>query len=124
MFDTRVMEYRVTTYGEKRRVHREYVDVVARFGRDGSIEPVTVMWRDGRAFRIDEVVGTVPFGAMERGRQTSVYRVRFGGHETELYLERRAARPAMGEGDTLRWWVYAFDMTKSGSSNKGQESGG
>lgn len=37
------------------------------------------------------------------------YRISFGGHETELYLERHEARPMSGEPETLRWWVFAFD---------------
>lgn len=54
MFYPRGMEYRTLTDGTRRRVHREYVDVVARFGRDGSLEPVSVIWKDGRSFTIDE----------------------------------------------------------------------
>lgn len=108
------MEYVTTTYGERRRVHREYVDVVARFGRDGAIDPVCVVWKDGRSFPIDEVVDPGAFGSMARGRQTARYRVRLGRHETDLYLERRAARPEVGEPETLRWWVNAFDQVKQG----------
>lgn len=108
------MEYVTTTYGERRRVHREYVDVVARFGRDGAIEPVCVVWRDGRSFPIDEVVEPGAFGSMARGRQTARYRVRLGRHETDLYLECRAAHPEVGEPETLRWWVNAYDQVKQG----------
>lgn len=39
-----------------RRVHRETVDVLARFGRDGRLEPCVVVLKDCRAFRIDEVL--------------------------------------------------------------------
>ncbi|WP_270573713.1 hypothetical protein [Candidatus Collinsella stercoripullorum] len=108
-----------TTYGERRRVHREYVDVVARFGRDGAIEPVCVVWKDGRSFPIDEVLEPGSFGAMARGRQTARYRVRLGRHETDLYLERLAARPEVGEPEALRWWVNAFDQVKQGHAPEG-----
>lgn len=107
------MEYRTGHNGERRRVHREFVDVVARFGRDGAIEPVCVIWRDGRSFPVDEVLETGTFGGKSRGRQTAVYRVRFGSHETELYLERRDAAPAVAEPEKLRWWVYAYDTVIS-----------
>lgn len=106
------MEYRSSTYGTKRRVHREYVDVYARFGRDGAIEPVCIMWKDGRSFRVDEVIDAGGFGTMSRGRQTARYRVRFGRHETDLYLEHREANPALGADEQLLWWVYAHDVTK------------
>lgn len=110
------MEYIKTTYGERARVHREYVDVVARFGRDGSIEPVAVMWRDGRSFPVDEVTGKGEFGSPEHGRCTARYDVRFGGHETSMYLERREASPTLAEPERLRWWVWARDQVKSGTA--------
>lgn len=108
------MEYVTTTYGERRRVHREYVDVYCRMGRDGAIEPACVVWRDGRSFPIDEVLEPGHFGSTARGRQTARYRVRLGRHETDLYLERRAARPEVGETETLRRWVNAYDQVKQG----------
>ncbi|MCH3948813.1 MAG: hypothetical protein LKE43_08600 [Olsenella sp.] len=82
--------------GRGARVHCEYVDVVARFGRDGSLEPVSVIWKDVRSFTIDEATEEGAFGAETRGRRQACYHVRFGGHETEFYLERRSAVPAMG----------------------------
>jgi hypothetical protein len=103
-------EYR-SIEGERRRVHREYVDVYARMGRDGGVDPVTVSWRDGRSFHVDEVLSEGQFGPVRRGRQQKRYRVRFGGHETDLYLERREAVPALEEPPELRWWVYAYDET-------------
>ena len=112
LFDNGAMEYVSTTYGERRRVHREYVDVYARFGRDGAIEPVCIMWKDGRSFSVDEVIESSGFGIMSRGRQSARYRVRFGRHETDLYLERRAPDPAQGTEERLMWWVYAYDVTK------------
>lgn len=108
------MDYVTTTYGDRRRVHREYVDVVARFCRDGAIEPVCVVWRDGRSFPIDEVLEPGSFGPLARGRQTARYRVRLGRRETDLYLERRVPHPGAGEGASLRWWVNAFDQVKPG----------
>ncbi len=106
------MEHVTTTSGERRRVHREYVDVYARFGRDGAIEPVCVMWKDGRCFHVDEVLDAGIFGAVSHGRQVARYRVRFGQHETDLYLERREPNLVMGEEERLLWWVYAYDMVR------------
>lgn len=109
-----VMECVTTTYGERRRVHREYVDVVARFGGDGAIEPVCVVWKNVCSFPIDEVMEPGSFGSMARGWQTARYRARLGCHETDLYLERRAARPEVGEPETLRWRVNAYDQVRQG----------
>jgi hypothetical protein len=107
-----MMQYR-SIDGKPRRVHKEYVDVVARFSRDGTVEPVAVQWRDGRSFFIDEVLGIEPAAREQRSRETDRYRVRFGGHETDLFLERNAAVPALGTAEVQRWWVYAYDCTEA-----------
>ena len=98
------MEYRQTD-GKTRRVHKQYVDVVA----------VTVCWVDGRCFTIDEIVSTTGFGLTVHGIRTATYRVRFGGHATELYLEDQTReRPDGSQAHLMRWWVWAFDRTLEG----------
>ena len=84
------MDYRAKD-GETRRVHRETVDVLARFGRDGRLEPCVVVLKDCRAFRIDEVLMTSGFGPV---------------------LEHQLENPATGAADKYVWWVRAFDGTK------------
>ena len=54
-----------------RRVHRETVDVLARFGRDGRLEPCVVVLKDRRAFRIDEVLMASGFGPVHHGKRTA-----------------------------------------------------
>lgn len=105
------MDYRVKD-GEMRRVHRESVDVLARFRADGSLEPCIVVMRDCRAFRIDEVVASSGFGPMHHGRRTARFDVRLGGRETQLFLEHRLEDPATGQPDRLLWYVRAYDATK------------
>lgn len=106
------MEYK-TTEGIGRRVHKEYVDVVVSFTKNGSLEPLVVRWKDGRSFQIDEIIADESFGPLLRGRQTKRYRVRVGGHETELYLERQEPKAALGTQECLRWWVYASEPNSS-----------
>lgn len=103
------MEHYRVRDGVQRRIHKEYVDVVAHFTKGGSFEPIAVCWKDGRTFPIDEIVETGVFGPLKHGKEDLKYRIRFGDHETELYLERHEARPMSGEPETLRWWVLAFD---------------
>ena len=64
------MDYRAKD-GEMRRVHRETVDVLARFGRDGRLEPCVVVLKDCRAFRIDEVLMASGFGPVHHGKRTA-----------------------------------------------------
>ena len=103
------MEHYRVRDGVRRRIHKEYVDVVARFAKCGDFEPIAVCWKDGRAVHIDEILETGVFSPLKYGKQVLKYRIRFGDHETELYLERHEARPMSGEPETLRWWVFAFD---------------
>lgn len=105
-------EWMTDEAGNRWRVHREYVDVIARFDRFGSVEPVSVIWRDGRRFPVDEVIDTaICDDRLPPGRSRLRYRVRFGGHETDLFLERG---PARGGGEALRWWVRARDQVRPG----------
>lgn len=108
------MDYRVKD-GQMERVHRENVDVLARFGRDGRLEPCIVVLRDCRAFRIDEVLAATGFGKPRHGRRTARFDVRLGGRETQLFLEHRLEDPITGMPDRYVWWVRAFDGTKRGS---------
>ncbi len=102
--------------GKARRVHKVYVGVVAHMGDGGRIDPLAVQWPDGRTFHVDEVMAYCPPGQLINGVETARYDVRFGRHETVLYLEYRHGSMAIGEGETLRWWVYAFDVTLPGSA--------
>ena len=94
------MEYRQTD-GKTRRVHKQYVDVVARILAGGQVVPVTVCWVDGRCFTIDEIISTI------------------GGHATELYLEDQTRERADGsQAHVMRWWVWAFDRTLEGERRR------
>ena len=117
-FDNRGMEYRQTE-GKTRRVHKQYVDVVTRILAGGQVVPVTVCWVDGRCFTIDEIVSTTGFGLTVHGIRTATYKVRFGGHATELYLEDQAReRPDGSQTHVMRWWVWAFDHTLEGERRR------
>lgn len=109
------MDY-LTKDGKRNRVHKLYVDVVMRLTDEGRADPLAVLWPDGRTFRIDEILQRGYFGPAVRATQTARFRVRFGGHETDLFLEKRAGVERMGVPETLRWWVYAIDSTRPGSA--------
>lgn len=117
-FDNGGIEYRQTD-GKTRRVHKQYVDVVARILAGGQVVPVTVCWVDGRCFTIDEIVSSTGFGTTVHGVRTATYKVRFGGHATELYLEDQACgRPDGSQAHVMRWWVWAFDRTLEGERRR------
>ena len=95
--------------GRMRRVRKRYVDVVARMREDGSMEPLSVAWRDGRSFRVTEVVEAEEFRPGFDGVFNARYRIRIGDRRTSLYLEQRLNRPETGLPPSVRWWVYEFE---------------
>ena len=101
--------------GEMRRVHRETVDVLARFGRDGRLEPCVVVLKDCRAFRIDEVLMASGFGPVHHGKRTARFDIRPGGREKQLFLEHQLENSATGATGAAasRWchgchWAVAY----------------
>ena len=93
--------------GEMRRVHREMVDVLAPFGRDGRLEPCVVVLKDCRAFRIDEVLMASGFGPVHHGKRTARFDIRLGGRETQLFLEHQLENPATGAtGAAASRWCH------------------
>ena len=53
--------------GRRRRAHKRYVDVFMRLTDEGRFDPLIVMWPDGRAFPIAEVLDRGSFGPAFRG---------------------------------------------------------
>lgn len=95
--------------GRMRRVRKRYVDVVARMREDGSLEPLSVAWRDGRSFKVTEVVEVGEFSPGFHGCFIARYRIRIGDRRTSLYLEQRLNHPETGMPPTVRWWVHEFE---------------
>lgn len=95
--------------GKMRRVRKRYVDVVTRIREDGSSEPLSVAWRDGRCFKVTEVVEAGEFRPGFNGFFTARYRIRIGDRRTSLYLEQCLRSPETGLPPTVRWWVHEFE---------------
>lgn len=121
-----MIQYLTDKQSRRRRVHKVYVPVVARFAEDGSVDPVSVGWRDGRTFPIDEVMEPGELSADVLGYSQARYRVRMRRHKTYLFLQRRRADEATGTPDTYRWWVMAYDreQPKPGAANRAPSPAG
>ena len=102
-------EWMKDSKGRMRRVRKRYVGVVARMREDGSLEPLSVAWRDGRSFKVTEVVEVGEFSPGFHGCFTARYRIRIGDRRTSLYLEQRLNHPETGMLPTVRWWVHEFE---------------
>ena len=64
-----------------------FVEVVAKFTKDGGKIPLTLKWEDGRIFNIDRVTDIRRAASLKAGGQGTRYRCRISGKETYLWLE-------------------------------------
>ncbi|MGI6679145.1 MAG: hypothetical protein ACOX2Q_08860 [Dehalobacterium sp.] len=64
-----------------------YVDVTARFDKEGGLIPQSVIWEDGRCFEIDRVLDVRPAASLKAGGCGIRYTCRILGRETFLFLE-------------------------------------
>ena len=72
------------------------------------LEPLSIAWRDGRTFRVTQVIEVGEFRPGFEGFFTAKYRVSIGNRRTNLYLEQHLNRPESGMPPTVRWWVHEF----------------
>ena len=75
--------------------HKVYVDVTARFDKEGNVIPENIIREDGRCFEIDRVVDVRPAASLKAGGCGMRYTCRILGKETFLFLEEN------------RWFVEA-----------------
>lgn len=64
-----------------------FVEVIAKFTKDGEKIPLTIRWKNGRSFDIDKVTDIRSAASLKAGGRGIRYRCRIGGHETYLWLE-------------------------------------
>ena len=88
---------------EKRgKTERVYVKVTSDFDATGYMLPRTIIWTDGRRFRIDEVKDFRPACTFGNGRTGDCYTVVIGGVEKHLFFEKTSELFAARVG---RWYV-------------------
>lgn len=87
--------------GIARRV-KCYVDVLVRWRDDGRIDPLAVIWPDGRRYDVDEVIGKpIRRASTQTGGNGLRYDVRIGSTRTYLFLEDET----QGLSSNTRWFV-------------------
>lgn len=64
-----------------------YVEVIAKFDREGNIEPITVKWEDNTIYQIDRVLDVRRGASLKAGGSGMRYVVRIGNNRTVLYHE-------------------------------------
>ena len=82
---------------------KRYVEVLVRWREDGRIEPLAVVWGDGRRFDVERRFGdphrTVSRKVNGRGLR---YDVQIGGKRTFLWLEDAGSRVSPTR---MKWFV-------------------
>ena len=69
------------------RREKRYVEVISDTSEDGTITPLTIIWKDGRRFDIDKVIGRRQAYSFEAGGGGMRYTIRVGKTETYLFHE-------------------------------------
>ena len=82
-------------------VRKIYVTVVAEFTADGRMLPRTIVWEDGRKYRIDRITDCCRAVSLKAGGAGIRYTCRICGGDHHLFYEENG-----------RWFVEAKD-TKS-----------
>ena len=74
-----------------------YVEVNEDRLVDGRLHPLSLVWEDGRRYRIDQIIDVRPAASLKAGGAGLRYTVRVGQRETFLFLEE--------EQGTARWFM-------------------
>ena len=72
-----------------------YVDVIAKFSRDGHLNPQAIIFEDDIRYEVDRVLDRRQAASLKAGGTGMRYTVRIGGVETYVFLEEN------------RWFVEA-----------------
>ena len=80
-------------------MRRVYVELLARYSKDGTMMPAVLKWEDGQSYEIDRVLD-VRRAASEAGSMGVRYTVRIMGKERRLFFE-----DTYTETGKPRWFV-------------------
>lgn len=64
-----------------------FVEVTARFGTDGTITPLSILWEDGHIYTIDKIIDMRRAASLKAGGQGMRYTIAIGGHQAYLFYE-------------------------------------
>jgi len=80
-------------------MQRVYVELLARYSKDGTMMPAVLKWEDGQLYEIDRVLD-VRRAASEAGSMGIRYTVRIMGQKRHLFYE-----DTYSETGKPRWFV-------------------
>lgn len=66
---------------------KTYVEVIARFSKDGILMPVDVMWEDGTKYHVDRVLRVERCASRKAGGVGIMYTCMIEGKRSHLFYE-------------------------------------
>lgn len=67
--------------------NKTYVDIVAKFNKDGHLTPITIVWEDGRRFDIQKIVDVRQAVSLKAGRSGVRYICKIENQLKTLFLD-------------------------------------
>ncbi len=64
-----------------------YVDVKAKFSKDGKLTPISIVWTDGTEYEIQRVKDVTRAASLKAGGAGTRYTCIISGRESHLYYE-------------------------------------
>lgn len=64
-----------------------YVDVTVKFGREGQVAPVSIVWEDGNTYEIDKVLNVRRAASTVAGGNGILYNCVISGKKSRLFYE-------------------------------------
>jgi hypothetical protein len=84
-----------------------YVEVTAKFDKDGKIEPIQISWTDGTRYPVDKVLGVNRAVSTAGGGIGVRYTCRICGRSAFVFYSEREHRWFVEGKDSARTdWIY------------------
>jgi len=68
-------------------MRKVFVDVTAKFTKDGCLEPIAFMWENGKKYEIDKILDKKKAASLKVGGHGVRYLCRVQGKEAVLFLD-------------------------------------
>jgi len=77
----------VSPYDRYQNPAKVYVDVFARFSRNGELIPISFVWEDGTEYTIDKILDIRQAASLKAGGAGIRYTFQIRGRQACMYLE-------------------------------------
>ena len=85
-------------------LYKRYIEVIARFDKDGHVIPLKIIWDDGISYEIDKIMQIKHQAYSKVGGGGTMYKCMIGGYERTLFFER--GNIVLDDGQ--RWFIESL----------------